>query len=76
MKTPNPDYPRIVLAFDYRGFTIEIDRGQDNGTAVYAAWVSYATGCRIAEPHAPTPRLAIKRAKRWVDAKLTQTEDP
>jgi hypothetical protein len=37
----DPDYPNIILSFNYRGFKIEIDRDEWQGQNIYAAWVNY-----------------------------------
>ena len=65
-----PHYPQIILSFAYRGCTIEIDRDEFDGEAIYAAWVSYDTSCAMAVPSAITPKEAIKKAKIWIDKKL------
>jgi hypothetical protein len=63
----DPDYPRIVLAFHYRGFWVEIDRSTSEEGENYAAWANYATGCAVAVPSAPTRAEAVQRAKAWID---------
>lgn len=65
-----PHYPKIILAFPYRDFTIEIEKGSLDDVTVYAAWVSYASGTAVAVPKAWTRTDAIQRAKRWVDRRL------
>lgn len=62
-----PDYPKIILSFAYRGAKIEIDRSEFDGRAVYAAWVSYDRGCAVAVPYAISSAEAVRRAKRWID---------
>ena len=66
----DPHYPDIVLAFPYRGLTIEIEQGMQDDYRIYAAWVNYATGSAVAVPKAWTREDAIQRAKRWVDRKF------
>lgn len=46
-------------------------RGSSNDDRyVYAAWVNYDLGCAVALPSTITKIDAIKRAKRWIDAKF------
>lgn len=70
MLSGTPDYPHIVLSFEYRGWIIEIDQGDFNGQTTYAAWANYADGCAVAVPYAGSRAAAIKRAKHWVDQRL------
>lgn len=65
-----PDYPNIVLAFDYKGWKVEIDQGEMNGSATYAAWANYKLGSVVAVPYASSPQDAIRRAKQWIDARI------
>jgi hypothetical protein len=65
-----PNYPKIILSFIYRGCKIEIDRLELDGKCVYAAWVNYDLGCAVAVPSAMTKLDAIKKAKRWIDIKF------
>ena len=65
-----PNYPRIILSFAYRGCKIEIDRDEENGQCTYAAWVNYDRGCAVAVPKALTTKEAIRKAKRWIDQKF------
>lgn len=62
-----PDYPHIVVAFDYRDFRIEIEQSVDQGQTVYAAWANYPLGCAIAVPCAFSRNEAIWRARQWCD---------
>jgi hypothetical protein len=71
MTTPDPDYPHIVLSFDYRGWKIEIDQGELNGQTTYAVWVGYDQGCAMAVPFAHSRSEAIRRARRWIDRRLS-----
>lgn len=66
----DPDYPKIVLAFTYRDFTIKIARDQWQGQNIYTAWADYHLGSAIAVPYAVTTKLAIRNAKRWVDRRI------
>ncbi|MEM8544147.1 MAG: hypothetical protein AAGF66_09175 [Cyanobacteria bacterium P01_H01_bin.119] len=66
-----PDYPNIVLSFEYRGFIIQIDESLYEGQILYAAWADYAYGCAVAVPFAPTRRLAVREARRWVDRRIS-----
>ena len=68
--TSDPDYPKVILAFDYRGFKIEIARDEFADNDIYTAWVNHQYGCAMAVPCALTTRLAIKKAKRWVDTRV------
>lgn len=67
-----PDYPHIVLAFDYKGWKVEIDQGEMDGLATYAAWANYPLGCVVAVPYASSRQEAVKRAKRWIDKRIEQ----
>ncbi|MBE7382860.1 MAG: hypothetical protein F6J95_015775 [Leptolyngbya sp. SIO1E4] len=67
----DPHYPDVVLAFSYRGLSIEIEQSSAEGQLVYAAWVNYALGSAVAVPKAWTQEDAVRRAKRWVDRKFT-----
>ena len=66
-----PHYPHIILSFTYRGCIIEIDRDEFNGQLIYAAWVNYDRGFAVAVPSAITQKDAIKRAKQWIDKRLS-----
>ncbi len=66
----DPDYPKIILSFAYRGYLIELDRNMEQGQEIYSVWVDYAQGCAVAVPCALTPKEAIRKAKRWVDNRL------
>ena len=65
-----PDYPHIVLAFEYKGWKLEIDRGETNGCTTYAAWANYELGSVVAVPYAFSRKEAVKRAKEWVDTRI------
>lgn len=62
-----PDYPHVILAFPYRGVTVEITHSEDDGISLYSAWVNYAQGSAVAVPKAYSRNDAIRRARRWVD---------
>lgn len=66
----DPDYPKIVLAFQYRDFEIKISRDRWRGQDIYTAWANYNLGTAIAVPCAVTSKLAIRNAKRWVDKRI------
>jgi len=66
----NPDYPHIVWSFTYRGWRLEVDQSEEDGQVLYAVWANHEAGCAIAVPCALTQAEAIKRAKRYVDARM------
>lgn len=66
----DPHYPHIVLAFSYRGLTIEIEQASEDNLTLYAAWVNYDSGSAVAVPKAWSRADAIQRAKQWVDRKF------
>ncbi|MGC1306603.1 MAG: hypothetical protein WA885_05190 [Phormidesmis sp.] len=66
-----PDYPKITLSFEYRGWKIELDQSEENGQIAYAAWANDATSSVVAVPYAASQKLAIQKAKRWVDSRLS-----
>lgn len=66
----DPDYPKAILRFDYRDFEIEITRDELAGNDFYMAWANYQYGCAVAVPYAMTTKLAIKKAKKWVDKRI------
>ncbi len=70
MYIADPDFPHVVLGFYYRGCKITIDKGECNGQLTYAAWVDYETGSAVAVPFAFGRAEAMRKAKRWVDARL------
>jgi len=75
MIIPDPDYPHIVLAFDYRGWKIEIDQGELDGQVTYAVWVNYDQGCAMAVPFARSRTEAIRRARKWIDRRLNHQQE-
>lgn len=66
-----PDYPKIVLSFEYRGWKIELDRSEDDGVFAYSAWASDDKSSVVAVPYAPSQKLVIQRAKQWVNRRLS-----
>lgn len=60
-----------MLSFEYRGWKIEIDRSEEDGQVAYAAWANDAKSSVVAVPYAASQKLAIQRAKRWVDNRLS-----
>jgi hypothetical protein len=66
----NPDHPYIVWSFIYRGWRLEVDQSEEEGQVLYAVWANHEAGCAIAVPCALTQAEAIKRAKRYVDARM------
>ncbi len=71
MLMSQPDYPKIVLSFEYRGWKIELDRSEEDGQVIYAAWANDAKSSVVAVPYAASQKLAIQRAKQWVDCRLS-----
>ena len=68
---PQPDYPNITLSFEYRGWKIELDRSEEDGQIAYTVWASDARSSVVAVPYAASQKLAIRRAKQWVDRRLS-----
>ncbi len=66
----DPDYPNIILAFVYRDFEIKISRDEWQGEHIYTAWADHRLGSAVAVPYAITTKLAIRKAKRWVDRRI------
>ncbi len=67
----NPDFPHIVWSFPYRGWRLEVDRSENDGQVVYAVWANHEGGTAIAVPCALTREEAIKRAKHYVDSRIS-----
>ena len=63
----DPHYPKIILAFDYQGHKIQIERDLFEGQYIYAAWVNYDLSHALAVPYARTCSEAVKKAKQWID---------
>ncbi len=66
-----PDYPNITFSFDYRGWKIELDQSEEDGQIAYTAWANDAKSSVVAVPYAASQKLAIQKAKRWVDSRLS-----
>lgn len=68
----DPDYPHIVLAFDYRNWRVEVEKSELEGFTAYSVWVNYELGCAVAVPRAASRQEAIRLAKRWIDNRQGQ----
>ncbi|PZO55224.1 MAG: hypothetical protein DCF15_10940 [Phormidesmis priestleyi] len=66
-----PDYPKIVLSFEYRGWKIELDQSEEDGQIIYAVWANDDKSSAVAVPYAASQKLAIRYAKQWVDRRLS-----
>jgi len=66
----NPDFPRIIWSFTYREWRLDVDQSEENGQIFYSVWANYEMGCAVAVPCALTRTDAIRRAKKYVDARL------
>lgn len=68
----DPDYPKKILAFTYRGFDvhINIDDKEEGEEITYSAWVGYDYGWAMATPAVKKRSHAIRAAKQWVDIRL------
>ncbi len=71
----DPHYPKIILAFTYRRFRVEIDRDEWEGREIYAAWVNHDLGSAMAVPYAPSVQSAIRQAKHWCDRRCHFSEE-
>jgi hypothetical protein len=71
MPISKPDYPNIVLSFDYRGWKLDLDQSDLEGQTIYAVWAKNGTSVAVAVPYAPSRTAAIKQAKQWVDNRLS-----
>lgn len=69
-----PDYPHVVMSFTYRGFQLDLDQSQEDGSPIYAVWATHDQGCAVAVPGVYSRREAIYKAKRWVDRRLQADE--
>ncbi|MGB7415520.1 MAG: hypothetical protein WA902_15035 [Thermosynechococcaceae cyanobacterium] len=69
----NPNYPHIVLAFHYRDWKVEIDKGEMHGYPAYSVWASNNRGCTVAVPHATSRKEAVERAKQWIDRREAES---
>ncbi|NEQ52478.1 MAG: hypothetical protein F6K11_20430 [Leptolyngbya sp. SIO3F4] len=70
MHISDPDHINTVVAFPYRGVTIQITSGTHLGIKTYTAWIDYSTGSAVAVPKAYTRSDAIRGAKQWVMQKF------
>jgi len=68
---PQPNYSNITLSFEYRGWKIELDQSEEDGHIAYSAWANDAKSSVVAVPYAASQKLAIQKAKRWVDNRLS-----
>lgn len=66
----SPDYPHIILSFDYRGWHLQLDRSEWDGQTTYSVWAHCQLVTAVAIPCAYSRSEAIKRAKQWVDARI------
>ena len=63
-----PHYSKAIWTFTYRGLKIEITTDIHHEEKIYSAWVIHATGSAVAVPRAQTKKIAIIRAKQWIEA--------
>jgi hypothetical protein len=63
----DPDFPHIILAFDYKGWRIEVEQGELRGCTTYSVWVNDEQGCAVAVPYATSRQEAVRCAKQWID---------
>jgi len=68
----DPDYPKKILSFTYRGFDIHIniDDKEEGEAITYSAWVGHHYGWAMATPAVRSRTQAIRIAKQWVNLKL------
>ena len=66
----DPNFPHIVLSFEYRGFTLDLDQGDDDGVPVYSVWANHDWGCAVAVRGVVSRSEAIYKAKQWVNRRL------
>ncbi len=67
----DPDFPHVVMSFDYRGFRLELDQSLEDGVPLYAVWATYETGSAVAVPGVVSRSEAIYKARQWVDRRLS-----
>jgi hypothetical protein len=72
MHFADPDYPHVVLAFDYRGFRLELAQTVEQGVTLYTVWATHPQGCAVAVPGAVSRTEALYRARRWVNGRLAE----
>ncbi|MEO0374942.1 MAG: hypothetical protein AAF329_10025 [Cyanobacteria bacterium P01_A01_bin.17] len=70
----DPDYPHIVLAFDHKGWRVEVEKSELKGCTTYSVWVNYDLGCAVAVPYAASRQEAIRLAKQWIDDRQAQNK--
>lgn len=68
----DPHFPNIVLSFEYRGFTLDLDQGDDDGIPVYSVWANHDWGCAVAVTGVVSRSEAIYKAKQWVNRRLQE----
>jgi hypothetical protein len=68
----NPHFPHIIMSFDYRGFTLDLEQGDDNGVPVFSVWANHEWGSAVAVPGVVSRSEAIYKAKQWVNRRLQQ----
>jgi len=66
----DPHFPHIVLSFEYRGFTLDLEQGDDNGIPIYSVWANHDWGCAVAVKAVVSRSEAICKAKQWVNRRL------
>jgi hypothetical protein len=70
MHLDNPHFPNIVMSFEYRGVTLDLDQGDHHGTPIFSVWANHNTGYAVAVPGVVSRSEAIYKAKQWVDRRL------
>lgn len=70
-----PNYPHIILSFDYRGWRLQIDRDESESPTTYSVWGKYQLITAVAVPLAYSPSDAIKRAKLWVNTRIASDKN-
>ena len=66
----DPHFPNIVMSFDYRGFTLDLEQGEDDGIPVFSVWANHDFGYAVAVPGVVSRSEAIYKAKQWVNRRL------
>lgn len=66
----DPHFPKIVMSFDYRGFTLELEQGEDNGVPIFSVWANHDFGSAVAVTGVVSRSEAIYKAKQWVNRRL------
>jgi hypothetical protein len=57
------------MSFEYEGFTLDIEQGQDNGTPIFSVWANHDWGCAVAVTGVFSRSEAVYKAKQWVKDK-------